>query len=314
MKKISIVVPCYNEEENVEPLAEAIIDVMKGQLSSYDYELLFIDNASTDATREIIRKLCVINKRIKAIFNARNFGQNNSPYYGILQASGDCVIMVCADFQDPIGLLPVFVREWEKGFMIVSGIKTTSKENRIIRALRTFYYKLIKRMSDIEQIEHFTGFGLYDRTFVEMLRALNDPAPWLRGIVADLGWKRKSISYEQERRRFGKTHISWYTLYDYAMLSFTSYTKVGLRIATIMGFLMSIVMLIISMFYLILKLFNWYGFPMGMAPTVLGIYFIGAIQLFFIGLLGEYVMNINTRVMNRPLVIEECRINFDDGE
>ena len=232
MKKISVLIPCYNEEENVVPISEAVIGIITKELPQYDYELVFIDNDSTDKTRELLRMLCAKNPKIKAIFNARNFGQFNSPYYGILQVTGDCVISMVADFQDPVDLIPKYVHEGENGYKIVIGIKTSSKENPVMYWLRSCYYKLIRKLSDVEQIEHFTGSGLYDRQFIEVLRNLNDPTPFLRGIVAELGFKRKEIPYEQPKRRAGKTHNNFYKLYDAAMLSFTSYTKAGLRLAT----------------------------------------------------------------------------------
>lgn len=314
MKKISILVPCYNEEENVVPLSAAIINQFEEFLSKYDYEIVFIDNDSKDSTREKLTELCAGNKKIKAIFNAKNFGQFNSPYYGICQTTGDCTILMAADFQDPVEMIPKLVAEWEAGYKIVSAIKTTSKENPIMRFFRTCYYKLIKRMSDIEQIEHFTGFGLYDKAFVDVLRDLKDPTPFLRGIVAELGFKRKEISYEQPKRRAGKTSNNWYRLYDAAMLSFTSYTKIGMRIASIFGFISSIVSITIALVYLVLKIIYWDSFVLGNAPTLIGMFALGGIQLFFIGLLGEYIMSINTRVMNRPLVVEERRLNFDVEE
>lgn len=314
MKKISIVVPTYNEEENVVPISQAIIDEVEKSLPQYDYELLFIDNCSTDKTQILIRNLCQENKKIKAIFNAKNFGQFNSPYYGLCQATGDCVILICADFQDPIGLISKFVDEWEKGYKIVSGIKTGSRENKIMRFLRTCYYKMIKKMSDVEQIEHFTGFGLYDKSFIEVLRNLKDPTPFLRGIVAELGFKRKDIPYEQQKRAAGKTHNNWATLYDAAMLSFTSYTKVGLRIATIIGFIFSTISLIVALVYLILKLIFWDRFIAGTIPILLAVCILGSAQLFFIGLVGEYIMSMNKRIMNRPLVIEEERLNFTEEQ
>ena len=312
MKKISILVPCYNEEENVLAMSRALTEVMNSSLSSYDYEIVFIDNHSTDKTREIIESICALDKKIKAIFNCKNFGQFNSPYYGMLQCTGDCVITVCADFQDPVELIPTFVKEWENGYKIVCGIKTSSKENKLMRLFRTCYYKIIKKMSSTEQIEHFTGFGLYDRSFIEVLRNLKDPSPFLRGIVAELGPERKEIEYEQAKRRAGKTHNNFFTLYDAAMLSFTSYTKIGLRLATFLGTIISCISVLIGLVYLILKLCNWHNFPMGMAPVLIGMFFLGAVQLFFIGFLGEYILNINTRVMNRPLVVEEKRINFEN--
>jgi polyisoprenyl-phosphate glycosyltransferase len=310
MKKISVLVPCYNEEENVVAMAQAIKKTMSDSLSRYDWELLFIDNCSTDNTRDLLRGLCANDKRIKAILNARNFGQANSPYYGMCQLNGDCVVGLCCDFQDPVELIPIFVAEWEKGYKIVSGIKASSRENRIVRMLRTIFYKLLKKMSSVEQIKHFTGFGLYDHSFIEVLRSLKDPTPYFRGIVAELGYKRKDIEYEQQRRRAGKTHNNWYTLYDYAMLSFTSYTKIGLRLATIIGSILALLSALIALVYLILKLIYWDRFPAGMAPLLIGIFLLGSVQIFFIGFVGEYIMSINTRLMNRPLVIEEERLNF----
>ena len=220
---------------------------------------------------------------------------------------------MCCDFQDPIDLIPRFIAEWEKGYKIVSAIKTQSKENKFIRFLRTCYYKLIKKMSSVEQIEHFTGTGLYDKSFIDILRSLDDPIPFLRGIVAEIGPKRKDIEYIQAKRKAGKTHNNWYTLYDAAMLSFTSYTKIGLRMATIVGFIFSAISMIVGMIYLVLKLIYWDRYPAGSIPILLGVSFFGSVQIFFIGLLGEYVLNINTRVIHRPLVIEEERINFKDN-
>lgn len=312
MKKISILVPTYNEEENVIPLSQAIISEFETSLPNYDYDITFIDNCSQDTTREKLIYLCKQNKKIKAIFNAKNFGQFNSPYYGICQTDGDCTIPLCADFQDPVEMISQFVHEWENGYKIVCGIKTSSKENPFIRFLRSCYYKLIKKMSDVEQIEHFTGFGLYDKSFVEVMRNLDDPIPFLRGIVAELGSNRKDIPYTQQKRKAGKTHNNFYTLYDAAMLSFTSYTKIGLRIATIFGSIMSVLGLIIAVVYLILKIVNWDSFPAGNAPILIGVFVFSSIQLFFIGLLGEYILSINTRLMKRPLVIEDRRINFDE--
>ena len=309
MKKISIVVPCYNEEENVEPISEAIISEID-KLQNYTYELIFIDNCSTDKTREKLIQLCDKNKNIKAIFNAKNFGQFNSPYYGLLQTTGDCTMLICADFQDPVDMIPKFIQEWENGYKIVIGVKNKSKENRIMYFLRSCYYKLIKKISDTEQIEHFTGFGLYDKDFIEVLRKLDDPTPFLRGIVAELGFQRKEIPYEQQKRRAGKTHNNFYKLYDAAMLSFTSYTKIGLRLATFLGIFVGIISFIIGIVYFILKLIYWDRFAAGMVPVLIGMFFLGALQLFFIGFLGEYILSINTRVMRRPLVVEEKRINF----
>lgn len=312
MKKISIVVPTYNEEENVKPLSEAIIEEFGKSLPEYDYEIIFIDNDSQDNTRAILRAMTSDNKKIKAIFNAKNFGQFNSPYYGLLQSTGDATILMCADFQDPIDMVPKFVHEWENGYRIVIGQKVTSKENKFMYWARSVYYKTIKKYSDVEQIEHFTGFGLYDKDFINVLRDLKDPTPFLRGIVAELGFKRKEIPYEQQLRRAGKTSNNFYRLFDAAMLGFTSYTKVGLRLATFVGAGVAFISFVIALVYLILKIVYWDRFVAGTAPIIIGMFFLGSIQLLFLGFMGEYVLSMNQRIMNRPLVIEEERINFDD--
>ena len=310
MKKISIMVPCYNEEENVVPLSEALIAMFEKDLPQYDYEILFIDNDSRDTTRVKLRALCENNKKIKAIFNAKNFGQFNSPYYGILQTEGDCTIPVCADFQDPIDVIPRLVAEWEKGYKIVCAVKTSSKENPVMYFLRSCYYKMIKKMSSVDQIEHFTGFGLYDKSFVQVLRDLKDPIPFIRGIVGELGFKRTEIEYTQAQRRAGKTHNNFYTLYDAAMRSFTSYTKIGLRIATFLGAACAGLSVIVAIIYFILKLIYWNRFQAGMVPLIILVSLTSSLQLFFIGLLGEYILSMNKRLMNRPLVVEEERLNF----
>lgn len=311
MKKISVLIPCYNEEENVEPIYKAVSDILKKECSVYDYEILFIDNSSTDETKQILRSICQEDDKVKAIFNAKNFGQFNSPFYGMLQTTGDCVISMVCDFQDPVELIPQYVREWENGYKIVIGIKKNSEESKLLYAVRSLYYKFIKKFSEVEQIEHFTGSGLYDREFIEVLRNLDDPKPFLRGIVAELGYARKEIPYTQPKRKAGKTKNNWYTLYDAAMLSITSYTKIGLRLCTLFGFLFGLLSAVIGIVYLIYKLIYWDSFIAGMAPVAIGMFFIGAVQLIFIGMLGEYIISINQRVMKRPLVIEAERINFD---
>lgn len=294
-------------------MSEAIVSLFEDELSSYDYELVFIDNDSKDSTRAILRDICSKNPRIKAIFNAKNFGQFNSPYYGILQTSGDCTISMVCDFQDPVELIPQYIAEWEKGYKIVIGIKTSSRENRVMYGIRSVYYKLIKKYSSVEQIEHFTGSGLYDKSFVDVLRSLDDPTPFLRGIVAELGFKIKKIPYEQPKRKAGKTHNNFYTLYDAAMLSVTSYTKIGMRLCTFIGMICGVLSLIIALVYLVMKLIWWDRFAAGMAPVLIGMFLLGSIQLFFIGFIGEYILSINQRVMNRPLVVEEERINFEEN-
>ncbi len=312
MKKISILIPCYNEEENVAPMADALVEMFAKDLPKYDYEILFIDNDSKDNTRPILRELCRKNKKIRAIFNAKNFGQFNSPYYGIMQTTGDCTVSMVCDFQDPVELIPQYVSEWEKGYKIVIGIKSSSNENKIMYSLRSLYYKVIKKFSVVEQIEHFTGSGLYDKSFVDVLRNLKDPTPFLRGIVGELGFRRKEIEYTQPQRRAGKTKNNFLTLYDAAMLSITSYTKWGLRFCTFLGGIFGFISIVSSIVYLIMKFIWWDRFPAGTIPLLLGIMILGSLLLFFMGMMGEYVLSINQRLMNRPLVIEEERINFED--
>ena len=310
-KKVSIMIPCYNEEENIEAITSAVRDQME-QLPQYDWEIVVIDNCSKDKTRALLREICAKDKRIKAIFNVKNFGQFNSPYYGLTQCTGDCAISVCADFQDPVELIPVFLKYWEEGYQIVYGVKSSSKESKLMYGLRSIYYKLIRKYSTVDQIEHFTGFGLYDKSFLEVMRNLKDPTPFIRGIVAELGGKRKAVEYEQPKRRAGKTHNNWYTLYDAAMLSFTSYTKIGLRLASFLGMGIAFISFMVALVYLILKLCNWYNFDAGQAPILIGMFFLGAVQLIFLGIIGEYILSMNQRIMNRPLVVEQERINFDE--
>lgn len=310
MKIVSVMIPTYNEEENIEPLYVAIVDEFTKNLKNYDYEIVFIDNYSKDKTRDKIAEICKKDKKVKAIFNSKNFGQLRSPYYGMLQTTGDCTILMCADFQDPIEMIHKFVAEWENGFKIVIGIKNTSKEGKLMYFLRSCYYKLIKKVASTEQIEHFTGFGLYDKKFIKLMRDLDDPMPYFRGIISEVGYERKEINYEQAKRLRGKSKNNFFSLYDIGMLGITSYSKVAIRFATLLGFLIAALSFIIGLVYLALKLIFWDSFPVGMAPIAVGVFFMGSIQLIFLGLIGEYILNINIRVMNRPLVVEERRINF----
>lgn len=310
MKKISVLVPTYNEEENIDLLYDAIVDEFIKYLPRYDYELVFIDNYSKDKTREKIVEICKKDKKVKAILNAKNFGQLRSPYYGMLQTTGDCTILLCADFQDPIEMIHRFVKEWEDGFRIVIGIKNTSKEGKLMYFLRSCYYKLIKKVASTEQIEHFTGFGLYDKKFIDVMRDLDDPMPYFRGIISEVGYSRKEINYEQARRLRGKSKNNFFSLYDIGMLGITSYSKIAIRLATLLGFMIAGLSFVVGIVYLALKLLFWSSFPIGMAPIAVGVFFMGSIQLIFLGLIGEYILNINIRVMNRPLVIEDKRINF----
>ena len=314
-KKISVVVPCFNEEDNVRPMYEAVKQQFseKEILKKYDFELIYIDNDSRDKTRELLRGLCAEDKsHVRAIFNAKNFGQFNSPYYGMLQAHGDIVILMACDFQDPPELIETFVAGYEEGYKIVIGVKKTSTDPKLLFAFKKLYYRLVHKFSSCEQIEHFTGFGLYDQQFIEVLRQIDDPTPFLRGLVAELGFRHKEIMYDQPLRRAGKTSNNFYSLYDAAMLGFTSYTKIGLRIATFFGAICSGISLLIAIAYLIMKLIWWDRFAAGTAPMLIGMLFLGSLQIFFIGLVGEYILSINQRVMKHPLVVEEERINFDE--
>lgn len=312
MKTIDVVLPVLNEKENVEKICRDILRVFDESLASYDCHILLIDNYSTDGTREIIEKLCGEEKRIRAIFNSRNFGPARSPFYGIIQAKADCVIQMAADFQDPPELIPAFVQKWEEGYRIVTAVKKTSKENKAMYYIRSKYYDLLERIAEIEHIKHFTGYGLYDKSVVDAIRQFQDPYPYLRGIIVEVGFQRAEIEFDQPKRAAGKTKTNFYSLYDHAMLGITSYSKVPLRIATLVGFSISLLCLAVALVYLVVKLTIWASFPMGSAPIVIGVFFLGAVQLFFIGLLGEYILSINMRVLNRPLVIEEKRINFPE--
>lgn len=312
MKKISILVSCYNEEENVVPLTHAIVECMNTELPQYDYELIFIDNHSTDNTKPLLRQLCAENPKVKAIFNAANFGQLRSPVYGLKQTTGDCTIKMVCDFQDPIEMIPEFVREWENGHKVVIGIKTKSKENPIMYAIRGAYYYIFNKLTDVEHIRQFTGFGLYDRSFMNILRAVNDPVPYFRGLVAEYAKQRKEIPYTQPKREKGKTKNNFYTLYDIGITGLTTYSKALMRLAILVGGACSCLSFLVAIGYFIYKLLNWNNFSAGIAPLVIGMFLLGGIQLIFIGIMGEYILCINERTKNRPLVVEEERLNFDN--
>ena len=311
MKKISIVIACYNEEENVVPLATLIKKIFIEKLSNYSYEILFMDNDSSDCTQQQIISICKEDKNIKAIFNSHNFGSIRSSVYGLLKASGDCVIKMCADFEDPPELIVDFVKEWENGNKIVLGIKNKTKEKPLMSFIRTTYYTIIKKITDINHIDNFVGYGLYDKRFIDIVRELKDPMPYFRGIVAELGFKYKTVFYTKPIRKSGKSKYNFYRLYDYAMLGITAYSKIPLRILSFLGGICALGSLITALSYTLYKLFNWHSFSMGMAPVVIGIYFLGSLQLLFLGIMGEYILNINNRVLNRPLITEEQRINFE---
>lgn len=306
---ISIVTPAFNEEGNVETLYQQVRQVMQ-DLPDYEYEHIFIDNASTDGTQGVLRRLAAEDPRVKVILNVRNFGQIRSPFHAYLQATGDAVISVVADLQDPPDLIPEFIKKWEEGYKLVLGQKTESEESRILYLLRTIYYRTVRRLADVELLEHVTGFGLYDREVIEQFRLLDDPYPYVRGLISEFGYPVARIPYRQPQRRSGLTKNNFYTLYDMAMLGLTTHTKVPLRIATMLGFAASVVSLFIGLGYLIAKLVWWNRFELGLAPLVVGIFLFSSVQLMFLGIVGEYVGAIYTRICKRPLVIERERINF----
>lgn len=310
-KLISVVVPTYNEQENILALNETLVNIFTNELPEYNYEIIYIDNHSKDDTKAIIRRICAENKNVKAIFNARNFGVMRSPVYGFKQAYGDCVIRLNADFQDPPTLIPTLVREWEKGHKIVIAVKEKTDENFLMAFIRRQYYKFLRSITDIGHIENFTGFGLFDKAFVDVVRNIHDPAPYFRGMVAEFGFEYQTVMYQRPNRRAGKSKNNFYHLYDYAMVGITSYSKVMMRLASFLGFGIGATSFLVAIVYFIMKLIHWDWFRSGIAPLVIGVFFLGGVELFFIGLLGEYVLAINSRVLDRPLVVEEERINFD---
>lgn len=314
MKKISIVTPCYNEEPNVEELYKQVKAQFLLLQDRYTYEHIFIDNASTDGTVSVLKGLAAQDPNVKIIVNAMNFGHIRSPFYGLCQATGDAAMLIVADLQDPPELIPQFLQQWEQGHKVVVGVKNKSKENPLMYALRTSFYKMIKAISETRQVENFTGFGLYDQTFVQLLRSVNDPYPYMRGLVAEYGGDLGEVFYTQPKRLHGKTHNNFYTLYDMAMLGFVNHSKVPLRMASFLGFAGSAVSLLVAIVYFIYKLFYWDSFQLGFAPLIIGLFFFASIQLFFLGIVGEYVGSIFTQVRHRPLVIEQERVNFDEEQ
>jgi glycosyltransferase involved in cell wall biosynthesis len=308
MNKISVVTPCFNEVANLPELYDRIRQAMEGL--GYEYEHVIIDNASTDGSVELLRGLAAQDKRVKVILNTRNFGHIRSPFHGLLQATGDAVIAMSSDLQDPPERIPEFVRKWEEGFKVVVGVKTQSEEPGLFFFLRSMYYRVLRALSDVDLIDNFTGFGLYDKQVIEILRQCNDPYPYFRGLIADIGFEHAQVEFDQPRRKRGVTKNNFYTLYDMAMLGVTSYTKIPLRLATLLGFAAAAVSLLTGTAYLVYKLVNWANFSLGLAPVVIGLFFLGSVQLFFLGIVGEYIGSIYTLAIRRPLVIEKERINF----
>jgi glycosyltransferase involved in cell wall biosynthesis len=310
IKLISIVTPCYNEEGNVEELHARIVAVME-KLPQYEFEHIYIDNASTDKTVAILRRMVQEDKRIRVIVNARNFGHIRSPYHALIGAKGDAVICLASDLQDPPELIVDFVKKWEEGFKVVMGVKSKSEESPLMFALRKLYYKTLQRLSDTQLIENYTGYGLYDHEVIEILRQMDDPYPYFRGMIAEIGFPAAKIEFTQPIRKHGITKNNFYTLFDMAMLGMTNYSKVPLRLATMFGFVVAVFSALVGLFYFVYKLLNWQNFSVGSAPVTVGLFFFGAVQLFFLGILGEYIGAIYTHVLHRPLVVEKERINYD---
>ena len=311
MTLLSIVTGCFNEEDNVTELYERIHRTFENELPEYTFELIFIDNASGDKTVEVLKGIASTDKRVKIIVNNRNFGHIRSGYHAFLQARGDAVVAMASDLQDPPEMIPQFVRKWEEGYKIVLAQKTNSEESPLFYMVRKIYYNTINRLSEIELVKNATGFGIYDRRVVEDIRQINDPYPYLRGLICDLGYTRALIPFTQPVRKRGFTKNNFYTLWDMAMLGITNHSKVPLRLATFGGLVVAGLSFLVAVGYLIYKLLYWNSFQVGLAPLVIGIFFIGAVQLVFIGLLGEYIGSIHTQILRRPPVIEKERINFD---
>jgi glycosyltransferase involved in cell wall biosynthesis len=311
MKLISIVTPCYNEEANIEEIHKQV-KVIFEYIPNYRYEHVFIDNSSTDNTVPLLKEIAEADPQVKIIINSRNFGHIRSPYHAMLQTSGDATILIVADLQDPPSMIKEFIQKWEQGFKIVVGVKPESQESKLMFFIRRTYYHFVSKIAEVKLIKNFTGFGLYDKEVIDLLRTHKDPYPYFRGLIAEIGFDIAEIPYNQPRRTRGVTKNNFYSLYDIAMLGITSHSKVPLRLATMAGFALSILSFILSIIFFTLKIIFWKSFDLGIAPILIGLFFFSSVQLFFIGLLGEYIASIHTRVMRRPLVIEKERINFTE--
>ncbi|MBO6129243.1 MAG: glycosyltransferase family 2 protein [Pseudobutyrivibrio sp.] len=311
MKHISVMTPCYNEEGNIMNIYEAV-KAEFDKLPQYTYEHIFIDNCSTDNSRAILRTLAEKDKNVKVIFNAMNFGPNRSSSYGMLQGTGECLIAIVCDLQDPPSLIPEFLKKWEEGYKVVLGQKTASKENPIMYQIRKLYYKLMEMLSDSEHLANVTGYGLFDKEVLDMIKWMDDPDPYIRGLITQLGYKWTLIEYTQEERKVGHSSYNFNKYFDFAITGLTHVSRKPLRIATLLGMFMSLVSFLIGLLYLILKLTNWDEFQQGTAPILIGMFMLGSIQLAFIGVIGEYIGAILTRISKRPMVVEEERINFDE--
>ena len=309
MKKISILTPCFNEEAGIKDCYEKVREVFN-KLADYEYEHIFIDNCSGDNTVTILKEIAKYDGNVKIIVNSRNFGLSRSPYHGKLQMTGDALVPVVADLQTPPTVIPELIRKWEQGYMMVLGIRVDMQEGVLIRFARNIFYKIIKRLSNIEQFEHFIGFGLFDKKIIQILREFDDRTPYFRGLISEIGFDKAFVEYSQPPRMHGKSRHSFFDLFELSILGITSYSKMPLRIMTILGALLSALSLIIGCSYLIAKLYFWDSFALGVAPLIIGLFFFASIQILAIGLLGEYVGLIFEKVTRRPLVIEKERVNF----
>lgn len=308
-KMISIVTPCFNEEENIEELYQRIVAVMDSQ--PYDYEHIFIDNCSTDASVKKIKEIAMRDRRLKLIVNARNFGHIRSPYYGLLQSCGDASILIASDLQDPPEIIAEFINRWESGYKIVLAVKSESKESWLMLSIRKFYYRLITKISEVSLVKNATGAGLFDKETISLLRDINDPYPYFRGLLCEIGFPIATVSFQQPRRKKGITKNNFYTLYDIAMLGITNHSKMPLRLMAMSGFVIAFFSLLVAIFFLLAKFYYWDSFQLGTAPILIGIFFFGGVQAFFIGVLGEYIGSIHTQVRKAPLVVEVERVNFE---
>ena len=313
MKIISIVTPCFNEEDNVFEIYNQVKAVFVS-LPQYAYEHIFIDNASTDNTVKLLKDIASRDKNVKIIVNSRNFGHVRSPFYGLLQAKGDAATIIAADLQEPPALIAEFIKKWEEGFKIVIAVKNNSDEPKLMYAFRNLYYNLVKKLADVELIRNFAGFGMYDRRVLDILKKIEDPYPYVRGIISEIGFEKAVVEFTQPKRKKGITKNNFYTLYDLAMLGITNHSKLPLRLAAMLGFFVAIISILIAAGYFIYKLIFWDSFSVGVAPLVIGLFFFASVQLFFIGILGEYVGAIHTQILKRPLVIEKERVNFEDSK
>lgn len=311
-KRISLVTHAYNEEGNIEAMYLAVREIMQ-RYPQYVYEHIFIDNHSTDSTVDILKRIAETDKHVKIIVNARNFGHIRSPIHGLFQATGDAMIGIASDFQEPPSLIPEMIEAWEQGYLMVLCVKRTSEEHGLMYWLRKKYYQTVERLSSVETIQNYTGFGLYDRKVVDIVRSFNDPYPYFRGIIAEISLPKKLLYFDQPTRKRGITKNNWYILYDIALLGIVSTSKVPLRIATISGFLGAAISFVVGFVYLLLKIVFWQRFTVGVAPMLIGMFFMFSVECVFLGLLGEYVGAIYTRVQQRPYAIEQERINFQYG-